>query len=149
MTPRETRKSARIAHNSCFAYWPKYAAGIYRRCIFTCGCQVRECESAVAGAVYHGGIAGIAGTTNRRSPNLLLVIDRLFIQMNADYRGGFSMLRQLAGAMNKLLPGARTPVLSVVLLQGPLSPSRPPSLFFSIISSLHRPNINSPPQTNP
>jgi len=70
-------------------------------------------------AVYHGGIAGIAGTTNQRSPNLLLVIDRLFIQMNADYRGGFSMLRQLTGAMNKLLPGARTPVLSVVLLQGP------------------------------
>lgn len=108
--------------------------------------RVRE-RGCVAGAVYHGGIAGIAGTTNRRSPNLLLVIDRLFIQMNADYRGGFSMLRQLAGAMNKLLPGARTPVLSVVLLQGP--PSRFLSLFFSIISSLHRPNINSPSKTNP
>ena len=85
---------------------------------------------AVAGAVYHGGIAGIAGTTNRRSPNLLLVIDRLFIQMNADYRGGFSMLRQLAGAMNKLLLGARTPVLSVAPLQGPLSPPPPPLPFF-------------------
>lgn len=83
--------------------------------------RVREERGYVAGAVYHGGIAGIAGTTNRRSPNLLLVIDRLFIQMNADYRGGFSMLRQLAGAMNKLLPGARTPVLSVVLLQDLLS----------------------------
>lgn len=30
----------------------------------------------------------IAKMTNRRSADLLLVIDRLFIQMNADYRGG-------------------------------------------------------------
>lgn len=29
-----------------------------------------------------------AKMTNHRLPNLLLVIDRLFIQMNADYRGG-------------------------------------------------------------
>ena len=114
--------------------------------------QVRE-RGCVAGAVYHGGIAGIAGTTNRRSPNLLLVIDRLFIQMNADYRGGFSMLRQLAGAMNKLLLGARTPVLSVVLLQGPLSLPLPflflsLPLFHSMILNLHRSN-NSPSQMNP
>jgi len=72
----------------------------------------------LAAAVYHA-VAGTGGTTNRRLPNLLLVIDRLFIQMNADYRGGFSMLGRLAGAMNKLLPGARAPVLSV--LQGPRS----------------------------
>jgi len=63
----------------------------------------------LAAAVYHA-VAGIGGTTNRRLPNLLLVIDRLFIQMNADYRGGFSMLGRLAGAMNKLLPGARARV---------------------------------------
>lgn len=56
--------------------------------------------------------ARIVRTTNQRLLNLLLVIDRLFIQMNADYRGRFSMLRQLTGAMNKLLLDARTPVLS-------------------------------------
>lgn len=37
--------------------------------------------------------------------------------MNADYRGRFSMLGQLAGAMNKLLPAARPPLLSIVPLQ--------------------------------
>lgn len=55
--------------------------------------------------------------TNPGSANLLLVIDRLFIQMNADYRGGFSMRGQLARAMNKLLPAAQAPLLSVVPLQ--------------------------------
>ena len=45
--------------------------------------------------------------TNQRLPNLLLVIDRLFIQMNVDYGGGVSMHDQLARAMNKLLPGVR------------------------------------------
>ena len=49
----------------------------------------------------------MAKMTNKRLPNLLLVIDRLFIQMNADYGGGVSMLGQLARAMNKLLPGVR------------------------------------------
>lgn len=46
--------------------------------------------------------------TNRQLPNLLLVIDRLFIQMNADYWRSFSMLAsQLVTATNKLLPGVR------------------------------------------
>lgn len=34
--------------------------------------------------------------TNHRLVNLLLVIDRLFIQMNADYRGGFSMVQPVS-----------------------------------------------------
>ena len=41
---------------------------------------------------YHDGgslsTGWFAKMTNQRLPNLLLVIDRLFIQMNADYRGG-------------------------------------------------------------
>lgn len=51
--------------------------------------------------------AELVKMTNHGLADLLLVIDRLFIQMNADYHGGFSMHGQLAGAMNKLLPGAR------------------------------------------
>jgi len=93
--------------------------GIHRRTsVKFASASGREYAAALQGQFITPGL-GIAGTTNQRLPNLLLVIDRLFIQMNADYRGGFSMLRQLAGAMNKLLPGARAPVLSVVPLQGP------------------------------
>ena len=41
---------------------------------------------------------------HRRELRILLsIIDRLFIQTNADYRDTFSMLGQLTGAMNKLL----------------------------------------------
>lgn len=39
--------------------------------------------------------------TNQQLPNLLLVIDRLFIQMNADYRASFSMLALPVGACNE------------------------------------------------
>lgn len=47
------------------------------------------------------GPGGIGEMTNYGLANLLLVIDRLFIQMNADYRGRFSMLGQLAGQCNE------------------------------------------------
>lgn len=122
MTIARDRRS--ICVHSCFAYWPRYAAGICRHSSvgvkFASSSAARE-RGCVSRRQFITPGSGLPGTTNQRLPNLLLVIDRLFIQMNADYRGGFSMLRQLAGAMNKLLPGARAPVLSVVLLQGPLS----------------------------
>lgn len=49
----------------------------------------------------------IVKMTIQRLVCLLLVSDRIFIQMNADYGGKVSMHDHLMCAMNKLLPGVR------------------------------------------